>query len=187
LAAASAPPVDNSHKISARDLQVFFEMSATCVGVLILGVCVLVPGQSRTEVRARGWIEFCGNVMRGPDGTGFEGTQSPPSWKGRIAGSLGGAQDTLDAVDLMSIDGSDVIQKALRRYCRGTGDRWTCTAAGQPFVAERCRAIFWGLRPVRPRDAGTESWCAPYASLLESVVGTEKPALEGTSKKRTRR
>lgn len=158
-------------------------MSATCVGILILGVCVPLPGQSRTEVRARGWTEFCGTVMRGPDGTWFEGNLSPPEWRGRIFGSLSGAQDTVDGVGLRSIDGSDVIEKALRRYCRGSGDRWTCNAAGQSFVAERCRAIFWRLLPSSPGDAGTENWCGSYASLLESVVRTEKPALDGGNSK----
>jgi hypothetical protein len=154
-------------------------MGATCLGVLILGVCVPVPGQSRIEAQARGWTETCGTVMRGPDGTGWEGNLNPPTWRKRIFGGLSGTQGKVDDVFLLLLDGTDVIQRSLQPYCRGNRDRWTCSAAGQSFVAERCRKVFWRLFPVRTSDGGTDDWCGEYAPLFESLVQTENLVRDG--------
>jgi hypothetical protein len=154
-------------------------VDATCLGVLILGVCVPVPGEPRAEAESRGWAETCGTVMRGPDGTGWEGNLNPPTWRKRVGGSLAGTQGKVDSVFLLSFDGTDVIQRSLQPYCRGSGDRWTCSAAGQSFVAERCRKMFWRFVPARATDGGTVDWCGQYAPLFESLLRTEKPTHDG--------
>jgi hypothetical protein len=153
-------------------------MGAACVGLLILGVCVPVPGMSKAEVRARGWVEMCGTVYRGPQGDLWEGSPIAPAWKGRIFGGVGGKGNSVTSVELVEIDDRDLIRRDLRRQCRLRGAVWSCRAAGRSFsVVEPCEGVF-DLVAGPTGDGGTPS-CERDKPLLDEMRAMQRDRVNG--------
>lgn len=145
-------------------------VSAPCVGLLLLGVCVPLPGAKVDERTDRGWAAFgCGTTMPDDDRDVWSRTATFPAWKGRMIGSLSGTGERIEELWLFYFD-DDVVSPALLSHCSApVRGRRRCTVAGRTLRAEQCAGVGWRLSLPTERTGSPDDWCERYGSLLRSA------------------
>lgn len=146
-------------------------MSTACTGLLILGMCVPLPGNKQADFPSDGWTGLrCGTTL--PDeALGWQRTSTFPAWRGRLVGYAWGTNGRVDHVHLLFLKDELAIPALAERCSSHAPCVHQCQIAGRRIMAEHCEGVGWLLSTSSggQRDAGVEDWCARYGQILRSA------------------
>jgi hypothetical protein len=140
----------------------------TCTGMLLLSLCIPVPGMTREVVEHAGWR--LGNDQ--PGSTDSYGSVWM-RWNELIL-LVGVSVDKSKVQSVLITESKNrsamTVKSWLKANCRARGDNWTCTAGKWHFDAISC-AGGWALAPRGnlQGDAGIADLCRESKPLFDSL------------------
>jgi hypothetical protein len=139
----------------------------TCAGIVLLGLCVPVPGMTESMVHQAGW-NFTDDRPQSDDRFATVSMQ----WdKLFLAVTVGASRGRVTSVVINEKENHSAIDTEdwLKAHCQSTQSGWACSIGASRFVAERC-VVGWALLPQNrlASDAGVFRPCEEPRRYFET-------------------
>ncbi|MCA2978707.1 MAG: hypothetical protein INH41_04925 [Myxococcaceae bacterium] len=137
----------------------------TCTGLLLLGLCLPIPGMTRESIEKAGWVAS-------NDQPGSADSYASVWMRWNELTLLVGVNVDGDRVKLVHINESKnrsvvTVEGWLKAHCRAAGDNWACSVGKRRFDATPC-AGGWalGLENQLQADGGVAEMCRRLTPLF---------------------
>ncbi len=144
-------------------------MTALCTGLAILGLCIPLPGHSRSTIEESGWSLF------DRDQPSWSASQTLASGTYAVTVLLTGQNDTISGVLLLELRSVDrdsersPLLTAFKKACRDVKGIEVCTFGKFKVQRHSCGGG-WAIAPIGAWTEKSLADCARWAPLFEDAL-----------------